>query len=303
MTTAESTIKVYLSNLGTVAKMLGHSQIPQDKGEWLNDADAIIEKMQSIKNLNTRKNKLNALIVYANVWNLSADVIKKYSQEVERLGEAINARLATHQKNEKQKENWMTKEELVAFASDLKENVPVKIKTYTDYERMIQYLLVLFHIHYPLRNDLSEAKIFLAADKPNLNDDFNFILINKKKKAAQLVLQKYKTAKIYGVKKIDLNAEVSAALIKYYPAILDFSPDHFLLVKEGRDRNEPVTRNYYTKFMLRTFKKTGKAVSSTMIRHSIVSDVYKMDKAQELADVMGHSVAMAQQVYAKKEGE
>ena len=210
MTTAESTIKVYLSNLGTVAKMLGHSQIPQDKGEWLNDADAIIEKMQSIKNLNTRKNKLNALIVYANVWNLSANVIKKYSQEVERLGEAINAKLATHQKNEKQKENWMTKEELVSFANDLKENVPVKIKTYTDYERMIQYLLVLFHIHYPLRNDLSDAKIFLAADKPNLNDDFNFILINKKKKAAQLVLQKYKTAKIYGVKKIDLNAEVSA---------------------------------------------------------------------------------------------
>ena len=34
--------------------------------------------MQSIKNLNTRKNKYNALIVYANVWNLSADVIKKY---------------------------------------------------------------------------------------------------------------------------------------------------------------------------------------------------------------------------------
>ena len=90
---------------------------------------------------------------------------------------------------------------------------------------------------------------------------------------------------------------------KYYPAILQFSPDHFLLVKEGKDRNEPVTRNYYTKFMLRTFKKTGKAISSTMIRHSIVSDVYKIDKAQELADVMGHSVAMAQQVYAKKENE
>ena len=79
MATAESTIKVYLSNLGTVAKMLGHPTIPEDKGEWLKDADAIIEKMQGIKNLNTRKNKLNALIVYANVWNLSADVIKKYS--------------------------------------------------------------------------------------------------------------------------------------------------------------------------------------------------------------------------------
>jgi hypothetical protein len=292
---------VYLSNLGTVAKMLGYSTIPQDKGEWLKDADAIIEKMKTIKNLNTRKNKLNALIVYANVWNLSADIIKKYSEEVEQLGIAINAKLQTHQKNEKQKQNWITKEELVAIANKLKENVPEKIKTYNDYERMIQYVLVLFHIHYPLRNDLSEAKIYLAANKPTLDENFNFILINKKKKMAQLVLQKYKTAKTYGVKKIDLNAEVSAALIKYYPAILMFSPDHFLLVKEGKNGNESVTRNYYTKFLFRIFKKTGKAVSSTMIRHSIVSDAYKIDQAEDLANVMGHSIQTAQQVYAKKE--
>ncbi len=84
---------------------------------------------------------------------------------------------------------------------------------------------------------------------------------------------------------------------------MNFSPDNFVLVKEGKDRNEPVTRNYYTKLMLSTFKKMGKAISSTMIRHSIVSDVYKINEAQELADVMGHSMATAQQVYAKKEGE
>jgi hypothetical protein len=77
--------------------------------------------------------------------------------------------------------------------------------------------------------------------------------------------------------------QVSAALIKYYTAILKFSPDNFLLVKEGKDRNEPVTRNYYTKLMLSTFKKMGKAISSTMIRHSIVSDVYKINEAQELS--------------------
>ncbi len=98
MTTAESTMKVYLSNLFTVAKMLGHSVIPENNGDWLKDADTIIEKMRGIKNLNTRKNKLNALIVYANVWKLNPEVIQKYADEVEKLGEAINAELQTHQK-------------------------------------------------------------------------------------------------------------------------------------------------------------------------------------------------------------
>jgi DNA/RNA endonuclease G (NUC1) len=30
-----------------------------------------------------------------------------------------------------------------------------------------------------------------------------------------------------------------------------------LLVKESKDGTEPVSRNYYTKFLLRTFRKTG----------------------------------------------
>jgi hypothetical protein len=303
MTTAESTMKVYLSNLFTVAKLLGHSVIPEDNGKWLEDADSIIGKMRGIKNLNTRKNKLNALIVYANVWKLSPEVIQKYADEVEKIGEAINAELQTHQKNEKQKENWMSKEELVEFANNLKDSVPSKIKAFSDYERMIQYLLVIFHIHYPLRNDLSDAKIYLAADKPNLEGDFNFILINKRKKTAQLILKKYKTSKVYGIKRIDLNPVVSGALIKYFPSIIKFSPDRFLLVKESKDGTEPVSRNYYTKFLLRTFRKTGKQISSTMIRHSIVSDVYKIDKQTQLADVMGHSVATAQQIYAKMDDE
>ena len=74
--------------------------------------------MHSIENLNTRNIKLNALIVYAHVWNLNPDIIQNYSDDVEKLGAAINANLKTQQQNKKQKENWMSKEELVEFANN-----------------------------------------------------------------------------------------------------------------------------------------------------------------------------------------
>ena len=64
---------------------------------------------------------------------------------------------------------------------------------------------------------------------------------------------------------------------------------------------EKATRNDYTKFLLQMFKRTGKRVSSTMIRHSIVSDAYNISHLKQLADEMGHSVGTAMNVYAKEE--
>jgi hypothetical protein len=40
------------------------------------------------------------------------------------------------------------------------------------------------------------------------------------------------------------------------------------------------------------FQRTGKRVSSTMIRRSIVCDAYNMSQLKQLADDMAHSVGM-----------
>ena len=300
MTQSDSTLKIYLSNLGTIAKLMGLKEVPEN-GVWLQDSDAIISKLNTVKNLNTRKNKLNTIIVFANAYEISPKIVLHYTSEVEKISDQINAELGTHEKSDKQTENWMSKAELVSFLAVLKDNIPQKIKSFEDYERMLRYLIVLFHIDYPLRNDLANAKIYLASDRPEINDEINYILLNKRKKTAQLVLNQYKTAKVYGSKTIDLNSTISTALIKYFPTILSFSSDHWFMVKKCADGStSPVSRNFYTKFMLRTFKSTGKQVSTTMIRHSVVSDVYKIKEMDDLANIMGHSIGTGQQIYAKK---
>ena len=96
---------------------------------------------------------------------------------------------------------------------------------------------------------------------------------------------------------------LAALLIKYYAVIKTYSPERWLLVRKRSKAgtSEKATRNDYTKFLLQTFKRTGKRVSSTMIRHSIVSDAYNISQLKQLAEEMGHSVGTAMGVYAKEE--
>ena len=301
---AESTTKVYLSNIGVIARSMGYKDFPAT-GDWLQNSEQIIEHLSRIKNLNTRKNKLMTIIVFAKAYDLPAAVVDAYSKEADKLSGQLQAFLSKNEKSERQRNNWMTKEELQTFAATLKADIPPKIKSFEDYERVMRYVLVQFHLSHPIRNDLADAKVYLQADKPQQEPTTNYILLNKSRKSAVLVLNNYKTYKFYGKKTIDVEPALAALLIKYHGVIQEYSPERWLLVrkrsKAAEGAYEKATRNDYTKFLLQTFKRTGKRVSSTMIRHSIVSDAYNISHLKQLADDMGHSVGTAMGVYAKEE--
>ena len=53
-----------------------------------------------------------------------------------------------------------------AFAATLKAHIPPKIKSFEDYERVMRYVLVQFHMSHPIKNDLADAQVYLQAGKP-----------------------------------------------------------------------------------------------------------------------------------------
>jgi hypothetical protein len=135
--------------------------------------------------------------------------------------------------------------------------------------------------------------------KTTPDNDVNYIYIPKTT-AASLVLNSYKTKEVYKQKVIKLPYEITSDLRKYLPLIHSVSPNEWFVVGK-RDQEKPMTRNAFTKYLNKVF---GKNISTSMIRHTIVSSVYKVDKdeykqKQELADKMGHSVNEASLVYAK----
>ncbi len=60
-----------------------------------------------------------------------------------------------------------------------------------------------------------------------------------------------------------------------------------------------MTRNDFTHFMQSIFEPLGKNISTTMIRKIIVSSLYPVEQMKQLAQVMGHSMNVAMEYYAK----
>ena len=299
---SDKTMKMYLSTLNGLAKAVGHNINDSDDGAWIEkNYSKLLEHIDGLASKHTRKNKTAVLLVFAQTYDLKDKIVKDLAERMDKLAQEVKNDYASNEMTDKQKENWLTMEDLDKKIAELKADIPKgKLSGFNDYNKVIKYLILSIYKFIPLRNDIVDVKIVQGAPpKTNENNDINYIYVPKTT-AASLVLNSYKTKDIYKQKVIKLPYEITAELRKYMPLIEAVSPNKWFVVGK-RNQDEPMTRNAFTKYLNKVF---GKNVSTSMIRHTIVSSVYKVDKDEykekkELADKMGHSVDMASLVYAK----
>ena len=138
-----------------------------------------------------------------------------------------------------------------------------------------------------MRNDYAQMKV---SDKEIKDENY----INLKTK--QIVLNKYKTDKTYGEKKIDIPPK-TFNLIKRW---INITNNNYLLINT-RDRNA-MTNNGLTKYLNKIFKP--KKVSTTILRKLYLSEKYpvthNISDMKKDAYVMGHSIKTQQGIYRKK---
>ena len=299
---SDKTMKMYLSTLSALAKAVGHNLDDDDNGLWIEkNYSKLMDHIDSLKSKHTRKNKTAVLVVFANTYGLKDKTIKDLSERMDKLSQEVKSDYESNTMNDKQKENWLTVEELDKKIADLKEDIPkTKLSGFNDYNKVIKYLILSIYKFIPLRNDIVDVKIVQGAPpKDSADTDINYIYIPKTT-GASLVLNSYKTKDVYKQKVIKLPYEITSDLRRYLPLIQSVSPNNWFVVGK-RDHDKPMTRNAFTKYLNKIF---GKNVSTSMIRHTIVSSVYQVDKDEfkkkaELADKMGHSMHEASLVYAK----
>lgn len=299
---SDNTMKMYLSTLNALAKSVGHNINDDDDGLWIEkNYSKLIEHIDALKSKHTRKNKIAVLLVFAQTYDLKDKIIKDLTERMDKLAQEVKNDYESNEMTEKQKENWLTMEELDKKIEELKADIPKgKLAGFNDYNKVIKYLILTIYKFVPLRNDIVDCKIVSGTPPKTSEDtDINYIYIPKTT-AASIVLNAYKTKDAYKQKVIKLPYEITSELRKYMPLIHSVSPNKWFVIGK-RDHENSMTRNAFTKYLNKVF---GKNVSTSMIRHTIVSSVYKVDKdeykqKQELADKMGHSVDMASLVYAK----
>jgi hypothetical protein len=296
----ESSLRTYIMNLSHIASYYDKPLTPA----LFKDFDEFKKDCEELKYSNaTLKNKVAAILIYLRMTKQPAELIKKYNDWFDMLSGKISREHAKMDKNIKEEENWMTKDNLIEYTNKLKSELPTKPTSKVDMSKWMKYITLLIHTYYPFRNELADTEIVTSVK--NNNPDVNYFIVDKKKKTVKALIQAYKTKKTYKDININIVPAVANEIITYYKHLTNYKKaidpnghinnDWMLLAKN----NDKMTRNDFTYFVKSIFEPLGKNISTTMIRKIIVSDLYPVEEMKQLAQVMGHDTNTAMQYYAK----
>ena len=296
---SDSTLAMYHSNIRTIAKFVGVGADWIKNADWLfAHRDKVFKMLEETPNIHTRKNRVSSLLWFAELHPTPAPIIFRLKSLQMDCFAQLQKGYETQEKTEKQEENWVTIEEIDIRLMVDKNLLEIRAKEGFRYEYtpVVKYLMLMFHRHLPLRNDLRLAKSISAEDYNDFDEpptDHNWLI--KDGDDWRLVLNKYKTEGTYGQKIIQIPRVVSDALTTYLPLDKWFY--------EKRD-GTPVSTSQYTNTFNEIFKEYNKKVGSTQIRRTVISALHQpkpheLKDKQDLAFIMGHSVGTAQGVYAK----
>ena len=168
----------------------------------------------------------------------------------------------------------------------------------------LQKLVVLrTYLQFPLRNDYADMPVIRKIDYNKLKDDekkANYLVIGADGKK-QFILTQYKNSKFLGEKRFDVPKPLNAIINLW----LKHNTSGWYLVRI-RDITRPMSPNLLTKYLNKIFKSRGKKISSSMIRHIVISHQMqneptikeKQEKEKAIEDKFLHS-AKVNDLYRK----
>lgn len=276
---SESSIKAYCSNLRNIFYKAHIKSTPFDLA-WFSKTENIIDTLKDT-NPNTRKtNYASVLAVYPN-----NDKIKELMLEDQRV---INKKVSTHEKNDKQEDNWIEYDEVKQKVDDyLKKNKSL-LTSKNDLDatefKKIQLGLILalttgvFDGLPPRRNMDWNCMMFRGYNK----DTDNYIT------KTSFVFNKYKTAKTGGTEEIPIPKELKPIINNFLRHRKKYD-GNYLLYKIGAERTT-YEGNEFGKLLNSFFDKN---IGTSMLRHIYLSHSIPLKKIEEDAKRMGHSVKEA----------
>ncbi len=259
---SDKSINTYASVLKTIMKNMKFDTVKQ-----LDNDKKVLDYLKDFPP-NTRKTRLSALFVLTG----NEEYKKNMLEDVN----AYNNSMKTQTKNDKENENWITKDELFEIYNALKKDTNVlfrkKTKTMADLQDIQSFVMLSLFVLLPPRRamDYSEMKI---KDIDKTKD--NFI------KGSNLVFNIYKTSKQKGQQTLAIPKELKSILNKW----VKINDTDYLLFDNKSSKLTSVKIN-------QRFKKLfGKNFSVNMFRKLFLSDKYA-DTMEQMKDLEKDMVKM-----------
>ena len=229
------------------------------------------------------------------------NALNEYTKQIDILNGNVKADLSDKTKNTRQKEGWLSPEEVEKLTTILEDNVPKTIKTPRDLVKMRDMVLFKLYQDVPSRSELADAKIIYKPSTKamkDLNDEYNYIILDKKNKSAMYIVNVSKTSKTTGQRNININDDLYNTLDAYKKAVDNFNDGHWFLLNDSAENH--LTRNRLGVIYSGIGKPINKKLGISINRHVAISNELPIEKIEKLADRMGTSVNQALNVYAKK---
>ena len=296
-----NSIMTYINNLKKVCREISG----KDKKDcylgnlkWLDGFEKVMKTIDD-EPLNTKKNRLIAIVVALKATEADKDLIEKYTKEMTKLAEEGDARDKEQKLTDKQKANWVDYNELIKLTETLFDRIrdqgllkkdKLTRKQYTLFQ---DYIMLRTYLTFTWRNDFAEMKVISNEEKDD--DGKNNFLIQKNGIPEKFILNQYKTEKKYGKKSVEIPDKLSKVIKKF----LKFNKSgYFLTLQDGI---RAITPNGITKAFNRLFQnELGKTISTSLLRHIVISHFRASDptikeqekKQQEIENRFMHSGEM-----------
>ena len=282
---SSSSLKTYRSIIFNLFKKIKPGSI-YDKDYFITHPRQTIEFLKEIKP-SLRKTTLSALTVYT----LADDKVSNlYKVQMMADGKISKVETMDQEKTEKQKDNWITQDEVIQKYNNLEKIIkPIfndsgALST-RDLEKIQDYIIASVYTLIPPRRlmDYSEFKV-----KDFVENEDNYM------KNGIFYFNKFKTAKF---KKDSFKIPTKLKNIIQKWARITNSP---YLLFQSRNKDKQLSPSFLNSTLHRIF---GKKISVNNLRHSYLTEYYKdvpsLKNIKEINEKMGHSLETSLE-YIKK---
>jgi integrase len=284
-----------------------------EKGyDFLKDVDKVKEKL-SAYHYTSQRNYYNAIAVLLMALNSE----KEYDELIE---EYLNLREELNQKyksdnesgviSEKQQNNFVPYEDIKKMIKNMDAEIKFKklkkkeLLSIQDRELMMAWSIFNTLIRMASRNDMAGQKLITKTmyNKLSEEDKKNNNYLLKEKTGMTMIVNQYKTSAKYGEKRIEVPKDL-VKIFNVYIKVMGIKAGDVLYTNS---KGTPLNRNQISQLLLKYSQKyLGKNISTNMMRKIVATHEVgeQSQKMKDLADKMGHSVAVQQLVYVKKSNE
>jgi len=290
---SQSTANAYIKTM-----MMLNDKKPFKNLTFLKKVDSVLSNMKDYAE-STQRSILGAICSV--LWSFKdkagyGKTYEAYHAEMKKRRTAGSEKTKTEEigtKTEKEKEAWLTWEDVKKRLSELKTQVEGypegKALTATQWDALLQYVTLALYTLIPPRRNVDYMKMVVV---PSWNDkmptDKNYYDVSK----SEMIFNVYKTAKKHGQYKEPVPEELRKVLSVYtnrhpqHPTKRVKMYEYPLLVDA---KGAPLTAiNSITRVLNKVF---GKRVGSSMLRHVYLSYKYDIDEIKKDSAAMGHDIA------------